>query len=177
MSATGIDGREIRDAGVNDATEAPANGITARARWTAEQARQRAQALAAGASEATARAGQGAEETVRSAGRQLESAGGQLREQSSVAAAAADERFDRIGAPDAVRKPAQATVQAVAEAAEGLAGRMERGGAYLEEQGAAGLLDDLMGVARRHPGPILGVVLATVTLFGLLVLLGRRRSG
>jgi hypothetical protein len=50
---------------------------------------------------------------------------------------------------------------------------MERGGAYLEEQGATGLVEDLKGVVRRHPGPVLGVLLAVLAL---VVLFGSRRS-
>jgi hypothetical protein len=71
-----------------------------------------------------------------------------------------------------VRQPAQATVQAVAGAAESLAGGIERGGAYLEEQGAIGLVEDVKGVVQRHPGPILGILLAFLVL---LVLAGSRR--
>ena len=152
------------------------DGRESRAVWAAEVAEQRVQALAAGASEAAGRAGQGAEEAVRSTGRQLETASVQLREQSRVAVAAAGDRLDRAGVPDAVRQPVQATVQAAADAAEGLADRMELGGAYLEEQGAAGLLDVLAGVVRRHPGPILGGILTAAVLLALFVLLGRRRS-
>ena len=71
---------------------------------------------------------------------------------------------DAAEAPDAAPPPA---APAGAGAAEGRA--------HLEGHGAAGPLEGLTGVVRRHPGPVLGGLLATVALLVLLVLLGRRR--
>ena len=160
MRAAGSHGRENGGAGAPEAPEATAEGVAARARRAAEEAGHRAQALAAGASEAAAKASQGAEATVRSTGRQVGGGRGTTPGAVPRGAAATGERLERLGAPDAVRQPAQATVEAAAGAAEGLAGRLERGGAYLEAHGAAGLLEDLTGVLRRHPGPVLGLLLA-----------------
>ena len=70
-----------------------------------------------------------------------------------------------------MRQPAAATIQYATGAAESVAQSLERGGAYLEEQGATGLLEDLAGVVRRHPLPVLGSLAAALAV--LLILLRR----
>ena len=70
-----------------------------------------------------------------------------------------------------MRQPAAATIQYATGAAESVAQGLERGGAYLEEQGARGLVEDLAGVIRRHPAPVLGTLVALLVV--LLILLRR----
>jgi hypothetical protein len=118
-------------------------------------------------------AGQQADEVARAAGRQLGTASDELRQQAQATADAAGRQLERLGAPESVRRPAQAAVDSAAGAATRVAEGLGQSGTYLQEQGATGLLDDLAGVVRRHPWPVLGVVAAFAALLALV--LWRRR--
>ena len=167
------DAAEQAQAVADEASET-AEGLTARAKRTAQQATQQAQAMAAEASEAASEGGaeRGRAGALhrpanglgrRSAARAVPD-GGRPPPASSWTSWARRMRCGSRRRPRSRPWPARA---------ESLAGGMERGGAYLEEQGASGLVEDLKGVVRRHPGPVLGVLLAVLAV---IVLAGSRRN-
>jgi hypothetical protein len=166
-------GEQAKDAAAD--VEQQAKGVVAEAQKQAqhltEEAQKSTSAVTEQARQTAAQAGQKADDAARAAARQLDSAAGQIRGQTQATVDAASRQLENIGAPDAVRQPAQATIQYAAGAAESVAQRLERGGAYLEEQGATGLLEDLAGVVRRHPLPVLGSLAALLAV--LLILLRR----
>ena len=136
-----------------------------------EEAQKSTSAVTEQARQTAAQATQKADDAARAAGRQLNSAAGQVRGQRRPRPAPPAGSWRTSGPRTRCASRRRPPIQYATGAAESVAQRLERGGAYLEEQGATGLLEDLAGVVRRHPLPVLGSLAAALAV--LLILLRR----
>lgn len=121
-------GRQHREEERTNPAQAAANKGKEAAGNLAEKARDAASTVGRTVSGAASTVGERAEDAAAAVGRGMESLGGTIRE----------------------RGPQEGVL---GRATETVAGALESGGRYLEEQGLSGMFDDLTNVIRRNPIP------------------------